>query len=77
LDEAYGANVRMDTGYLAWLTRRVHEVSGGMTRLEDADPAEFPFRSKDFTATYHRLVGLFVQRLVIFERATPPFMIVR
>jgi hypothetical protein len=77
LAEAYGASVHANPGYLAWLAGRIRTLSGGMTWLEEADPAEFPFLSKDFSATYYRLVGLFVQRLVILERSNPPFMIVR
>src|SRR3712207_3788794 len=77
MDEAYGTDVRINPDYLAWLGRRIGELSGGMTQLRDAQPDEFPFRSKDFSATYHRLAGLFVDRLVIFQRSTPRFMIVR
>ncbi|WP_433279083.1 hypothetical protein ACQPZA_05920 [Pseudonocardia xinjiangensis] len=61
---------------LGRLRARIHELSGAMTRLEDADMAEFGFRSKEFGAVYQRLVGLFTERLLIIGRGSPQFLFV-
>jgi hypothetical protein len=61
---------------LGRLRARIHELSGAMTRLEDADMREFGFRSKEFGAVYQRLVGLFTERLLIIGRGSPQFLFV-
>jgi len=61
---------------LDWLRKRIHELSGGMTKLEDANKNDFPFLSKEFGAVYQRLAGLFTDRLVIIGRSKPQFMLV-
>lgn len=63
--------------WLNWLRENVFQVSGGMTRLEDADAAEFEYRSKDWVATYYRIVGLFSERLVIIQPSSPQVLFVR
>ncbi|MEU3255368.1 hypothetical protein [Streptomyces sp. NPDC006997] len=47
------------------LRRRVAHESLYQVRLEEADPEEFPFRIKQFGATYHRLIGPSGTRLVV------------
>ena len=48
-------------------------LSSGLTRLEDADPAVFQFRSKELGVLYQRLVGQFENRLLIIGDASPQF----
>ncbi len=62
--------------WLEWLRSRVVELSNGMTRLEDADSADFLYQSKEWGAVYQRLVGLFTDRLVIIGNSNPPFLFV-
>lgn len=65
-----------DPQYLDGLRSRIVELSGGMTRLEDADKNSFPFLSHEWGALYQKLIGLFTQRLVIVGNSTPQFMFV-
>jgi hypothetical protein len=58
------------------LRDRIHELSHGMTRLEDADKDDFLFLSKEWGAVYQRLVGMFTERLVIIGRSKPQFLFV-
>lgn len=62
--------------WLDWLRSRIVELSNGMTRLEDADSADFLYQSKEWGAVYQRLVGLFTDRLVIIGNSTPQFLFV-
>lgn len=61
---------------LGRLRDRVAELSGGLTRLQDADPEEFAWRSKELGAVYQRLQGLFIDRLVIMGNSEPQFLFV-
>jgi hypothetical protein len=63
-------------GGLGRLRARIHELSAAMTRLEDADKADFSYESKEWGAIYQRLVGLFTERLVIIGRSRPQFLFV-
>lgn len=65
-----------DPQELDGLRTRIVELSGGMTRLEDADKDSFPFLSHEWGAVYQKLVGMFTQRLVIVGNSTPQFMFV-
>ena len=62
--------------WLGWLRVRIQELSGGLTRLEDADRDDFLFLSKEWAVAYQRLVGLFTDQLVIIGRSTPQFLFV-
>jgi hypothetical protein len=56
------------------LRSRIAEGSVFQTRLEDADPDEFPFRIKEFAASYHRLVNTSgATRLLVMGPFQPPF----
>ena len=62
--------------WLAWLRGRIRELSNGVTRLEDADRANFRYLSKEWGVSYQRLVGPAGDRLVIIGRASPQFLFV-
>jgi hypothetical protein len=62
--------------WLSWVRTRIQELSGGTTRLEDAERGDFQFLSKEWGVAYQRLVGLFTDRLVIIGRSTPQFLFV-
>jgi len=61
-----------DPAFQGFLRDRVAALSDGMTRLEDADPAEFPQRSKDPSVWYVRVVGLLLTRLGVIGNYTRP-----
>lgn len=75
LDEMFGVNgITPDS--LDWLRNRIQQLSGGQTRLEDADKDDFRYLSKEWGAAYQRLAGRFTERLVIIGRASPQFRFV-
>ena len=74
--EMYGSGPLLRPAYRDWLYQRVRELSFGMTRPAEAEPDESSFRSKDFTASYHRLTGLFSDRIAIVARSRPHVMVV-
>lgn len=56
------------------LRSRIAEDSVFQTRLEDADPDEFPFKVKEFAASYHRLVNTSgATQLLVMGPFQPPF----
>ena len=60
--------------WLDELRSRITRDSGSQTRLEDADPDEFPFRVKEFAASYHRLVNTSgATQLLVMGPFQPPF----
>jgi hypothetical protein len=61
-----------DPGFRAFVRERVGALSDGLTRLEDADPAEFPERSKDPSVWYVRVVGPVFTRLAMIGNFTRP-----
>lgn len=62
------------TEWLDNLRSRITRDSGSQTRLEDADPDEFPFRVKEFAASYHRLVNTSgATQLLVMGPFQPPF----
>jgi hypothetical protein len=63
-------------GWLDWLRNRIQQLSGGMTRLEDADRDDFLYLSKEWGVAYQRLAGLFTERLVIIGRSNPQVLFV-
>jgi hypothetical protein len=75
MDEMFGVN-GITPDWLDWLRDRIQQVSGGATRLEDADKDDFRYLSKEWGAVYQRLVGLLAERLVIIGRSTPQFLFV-
>ncbi|MET7486301.1 hypothetical protein [Streptomyces sp. NPDC005538] len=78
-DQVDGAMLRAfdPSGRRQWLDdlrSRITQDSGSQTRLEDADPDEFPFRIKEFAASYHRLVNTAgATRLLVMGPFQPPF----
>lgn len=59
--------------WLDALRRRIAHDSMFQTRLEAADPGEFPFRVKEFAASYHRLVSTSGEiRLLVMGPMHPP-----
>jgi hypothetical protein len=75
MDEMFGVN-GISPDSLDLLRARIQQLSGGLTRLEDADKDNFRYLSKEWGAVYQRLVGLFAERLVIIGRASPQFLFV-
>lgn len=75
LDEMFSVN-GITPDWLDWLRTRIQQLSGGLTRLEDADKNSFRYLSKEWGAVYQRLVGLFAERLVIIGRSSPQFLFV-
>jgi hypothetical protein len=59
--------------WLAAFRSLVQTMSGGVTRLEDADPSEFPYRIKDPATAYQRLVGETGTQLLVMGPFQPPF----
>lgn len=59
--------------WLAAIRSLIHTISGGATRLEDADPSEFPFRIKDPATAYQRLIGDTGTQLLVMGPFQPPF----
>jgi hypothetical protein len=55
------------------LRRRIARDSFFQTRLQAADPTDFPFRVKEFAASYHRLTSLSGEtRLLVMGPLQPP-----
>lgn len=61
-----------DPGFQAFLRDRVDVLSEGLTRLEDADSADFPQRSKDPSVWYVRVVGRMLTRLASIGNFSRP-----
>jgi hypothetical protein len=75
LDEMFSMNgITQDS--LHWLRDRIQHLSGGLTRLEDADKDNFRYLSKEWGAVYQRLVRLSAEQLVIIGRSSPQFLFV-
>ncbi|MFF3885596.1 hypothetical protein [Streptomyces sp. NPDC001914] len=63
--------------WLEGLRRRIAHDSIFQTRLEAADPADFPFRVKEFAASYHRLANTSGEtRLLVMGPMQPPVQFV-
>ncbi|BEL04116.1 hypothetical protein Q0Z83_023070 [Actinoplanes sichuanensis] len=76
ITEMYGDHPTLRPAYRDWLYQHVSDASFGLTRMSPAGPGDAAVRSKDFTSTYHRLTGLFTERIVILQRARPQISLV-
>jgi hypothetical protein len=76
ISEMYGHSPTLRPAYRDWLYRHVSAASFGLTRMSPAGPGDAAVPSKDFTSSYHRLTGLFTERIVILQRSRPPISLV-